>query len=183
LTTEYLGLLGKSPTVKMVSGLRIEDRLDGISNYNSWKERIKLVLLVNDLWEFVDTQITKPTDAAELAKYNKSDAKARLIILDGVKDHLIPHLTGKTTTWHMWEALKTLFQNKNENWKMVLREKLREIRMTGSENVTSYLTRIQQVRDELAAIGDDVADTELVRTTLKGFSEQWKFVHQRSCVT
>jgi hypothetical protein len=95
-----------------------------------------------------------------------------LIILDAVKDHLIPH--GKTTARHMWEALKTFFRNKNENWKMVLREKLREIRMTSSENVTSYLTRIQQVRDEIAAIGDDVADTELVRTTLKGFSKQCK---------
>jgi hypothetical protein len=67
-----------------------------------------------------------------------------LIILDGVKDHLIPHLTGKATTWYMWGALETLFQNKNENRKMVLREKLREIKMTGSENVTSYLTRIRR---------------------------------------
>jgi len=101
--------------MKMVFGLRIKDRLDGISNYSSWKERIKLVLLVNDMWEFADTQTTKPTDPTELAKYNKSDAKARLIILDGVEDHLIPYLTGKATSWHMWEALKTLFQNKNKN--------------------------------------------------------------------
>jgi hypothetical protein len=174
LTAEYLGLLSKSPTTKMVSRLRIEDRLDAISNYSSWKERIKLVLLVNDLWEFVDTHTTKPTDPAELAKYNKSDAKARLIILDGVKDRLIPDLTGKDTSWHTWEALKALFQYKNENRKMVLREKLREIGMTGSKNVTSYLTKIQQVRYELAAIGDNVADIELVRTTLKGSSKQWK---------
>ena len=95
-----------------------------------------------------------------------------MIILDGVKDHLIPHLTGKNTAWHMWEALKTLFQNKNENRKMVLREKLREIRMTNSKKVTSYLTRIQQVRAEL--VGNDVADTDLVRMTHKGLSEQWK---------
>jgi hypothetical protein len=78
LTVEYLGLLGKSPTVKMVSGLRIEDQLDGISNYSSWKEIIKLVLLVNDLWEFVDTQTTKPTDPAELAKYNKVRCKGQV---------------------------------------------------------------------------------------------------------
>jgi predicted mannosyl-3-phosphoglycerate phosphatase (HAD superfamily) len=73
-----------------------------------------------------------------LAKYNKLDENFRLIILDGVKDDLIPHLTGKTTSRYMWEALEILFQNKNENRKMVLREKLKEIRMTTSENVTIY---------------------------------------------
>jgi hypothetical protein len=173
LTVEYHGLLD-NPIVMMVYGLRVEDQLDGISTYSSWKERIKLVFLVNDLWEFSNTSITKPIDAIELAKYKKSDAKARLTILDGVKDHLIPHLTGNTTTWHMWEALEMLFHNKNENGNMVLREKIMEIGMTGSKNVTLYITRIQQVHDEIAVIGDDVADIELVRMELKGFSEQWK---------
>jgi hypothetical protein len=56
---------------------------------------------------------------------------------------------------------------------MVLREKLRDTKMTGSETVTSYLTRIQQVRDELAAVGETVSDSELVRTTLKGFTKEW----------
>jgi hypothetical protein len=90
-----------------------------------------------------------------------------------VKDHLIPHLSGKTTARDMWEALKSLFQSKNENRKMVLREKLRDTKMTGSDTVTTYLTRIRQVRDELAAIGETVDDSELVRTTLKGFTKEW----------
>jgi hypothetical protein len=63
----------------------------------------------------------------------------------------------------MWEALKRLFQRKNENHKMVLREKLRDTKMTGSDTVTSYLTKIQQVRDELVAVGETVSDSELVR--------------------
>jgi hypothetical protein len=48
--------------------------------------------------------------------------------------------------------MKTLFQSKNENLKMVLREKLKDTKMTGSDTVTTYLTQIRQVRDELAAI-------------------------------
>jgi hypothetical protein len=39
--------------------------------------------------------------------------------------------------------------------------------------VTSYLTRIPKVYDELAVIGDDVEKTELERKTIKGFSEKW----------
>ena len=50
--------------------------------------------------------------------------------LDEVKDHLIMHLSGKYIVWEMMEALKDLFQSKNENHKMLLREKLRDTKMT-----------------------------------------------------
>jgi len=56
---------------------------------------------------------------------------------------------------------------------MVLREKLRDIQMTGSYMMTSYLTHIRQVRDELAVIGETMVDSELVRTILKGFTKEW----------
>jgi hypothetical protein len=138
----------------VASSLRFEDRLDGVSNYSPWKERIMLVLMENDIWEFSNSIVAPPTDPKDLAAHKLKDVKAKRIILDGVKDHLIPHLSGKTTARDMWEALKSLFQSKNENRKMVLREKLRDTKMTGSDTVTTYLTRIRQVRDELAAIGE-----------------------------
>ena len=49
---------------------------------------------------------------------------------------------------------------------MVLREKLRN-------KVTTYLTKITQVRDELGAAGEKVEDEELVRHALNGFSTKW----------
>jgi hypothetical protein len=56
---------------------------------------------------------------------------------------------------------------------MVLREKLKSIKMTKAENVVTYLTRLTQVRDELGAVGEAIADSDLVRTTLNGVSKQW----------
>ena len=54
----------------------------------------------------------------------------------------------------MWSTLTSLYQSSNENWKMVLREKLKSIRMNKGENMTTYFTKITQVRDELGAIGE-----------------------------
>jgi hypothetical protein len=119
------------------SGLRFEDGLDKVSNYSHWKERIMLVLMEDGIWEFANTQITPPTDAAELVIHNQKDVKVGHIILDGVKDHLIALLSGETTVKDMWEALKSLFESKNENRKMVLREKLMDTKMTRSDTVTS----------------------------------------------
>ena len=62
-------------------------------------------------------------DAQALATFNKKDIKARQIILDVVKDHVIPHLPGKDRAFKMWDALTSLYESSNENQKMVTRQK------------------------------------------------------------
>ena len=56
---------------------------------------------------------------------------------------------------------------------MVLREKLKSINMNKGENMTTYLTRITQVRDEIGAIGEVIESVELMRTTLNGVAKPW----------
>jgi hypothetical protein len=160
----------------MATGLRFEDRLDGATNFSPWKERIVLLLEDVELWDIVNnTQsnpVTVPTTATLLATFQKKNVKAKRIILDAIKDHVIPHVAGKTNAYEMWASFTKLYQSSNENWKMVLREKLRNIKMTETEKVSSYLARITQVRDELGAVGEVISDGELVRSALNVFSEK-----------
>ena len=37
-------------------------------------------------------------DPVQLSDFNKKNAKGKRLILDGVKDHVIPHVKGKTCT-------------------------------------------------------------------------------------
>ena len=80
---------------------------------------------MNDLLNFAKTIVTPPTDATLLVEHNKKEAKARMLILDAVRDHIIPHILGKKATREMWEALTKLYQSDNHNRKMALRDKLR----------------------------------------------------------
>jgi hypothetical protein len=91
-----------------------------------------------------------------------------------VKDHLIPHLAKKKTAKEMCDALKNLFEVKNENRKMALKAKLHDTKMGKEESVSSYLTWVAQVKDELAAIGEVILDSELVRIALNGFTKDWE---------
>ena len=161
-------------------GLRTEDKLDGAANFVSWKARILLVPRENELWEEVvrnttANPITIPpsTDAVLLAAFNKKDIKAMRIILDAVKDHVIPHISVKDHVHEMWIALTGLFATTNENRKMVLREKLKNIKMVKGEACMAYLTRISQVRDELAAVGVAIDALEFVRIALNGVTAPW----------
>ena len=118
-------MLGLEFCSEMATRLRLEDRLDGAGNFVPWKARLVLILEENELWdEVVYNTTTDPivvpasTDAQALSVFNKKDIKARRIILDVVKDHVIPHISSKTRAYQMWDALIKLFQSSNENRKM-----------------------------------------------------------------
>lgn len=157
----------------MVIGLRYEDRLEGGLNFSPCKERITLLLEENEIWDIAKNTKTIPTDATPLAAFNKKNVKAKRILLDAVKDHVIPHVSRKKYAFQMWEALTKLYQSDNHNRKMALREKLKSTRMSKTNTVASYLTRVSQIRDGLGAVGETIKDEELVRTTLNGFLEKW----------
>jgi hypothetical protein len=103
-----------------VVGLRVEDRLVGAGNWSPWKARIVLILEELELWDIVQNSIVPPTDAVLLAEFRKRNIKAKRIILDAMKDHIIPLVSGKDFTFQMWQSLCGLYQSHNQNCNMVL---------------------------------------------------------------
>ena len=93
----------------MAVQLRVEEKLQGAQNFPTWKERITRIVDVSDAEEYIDFTKVAPTDPTELVAWKKIDSRAMLIILDGVKDHIVPHLFGKKTTSKMWKALESLY--------------------------------------------------------------------------
>ena len=73
------------------NGLRLEYALEGSSNYIAWKDRMEAMLEDNKLKEFINNDIPKPptTNAQDLAEWTKCVAKARMIILERVQDHIV----------------------------------------------------------------------------------------------
>ena len=136
------------------TSLRDHDRLDEASNFGVQKPRISLLLEENGIKDYVASVVAIHTNATQLATYKKDDSKARMIILDGVKDHIIPHISELDIGKKIWDAILSLYQNATTNRKMILREKLKNTQMNHGEDVTSYLTKLRLVKDELAAIGD-----------------------------
>jgi hypothetical protein len=87
--------------------------LEGASNFIPWRENIALVLEEQGLWEFVEGNPIPPTNPTQFATHIKKDVKEKRIIIDGVKDHTISHLSGKKTGKEIWESLTKLYQSNN----------------------------------------------------------------------
>jgi hypothetical protein len=90
--------------------------------------------------------------------------KAQQVILDAMKK----------TTKEMFNATVSLYQSENINKKMILQNKLKSIEMTRSDTITSYLVKVTQIHDQLAAVGEKIADAEQVNMALNGFPGSWE---------
>jgi hypothetical protein len=132
-----------------------------------------MILEVNDVSEHVSDKAAASTGTVELVIWNKGEAKAKSLILDGIKDHVVPQLSRKAKAKYMWKALSDLYQNKNENRVMALRKQLHGTKMAKGEVVIPYLTKITQIKYELATVGEKTEDPELVRIALDGFTKSW----------
>ena len=154
------------------NGLRDQDWLDGASNYVIWKARISCLLDEHDLKMYIDSVVVVPNDTDPLKKYKAEMVKGKWLILDGVRDHVVCHIIGKGTTKEMWDALATLYEGSSEQRKMYFEVKLRSTRMEKGEHIDAFLSKLQEVQDQLAVVGSTPQPTEMVRLALNSVSEE-----------
>ena len=98
-------------------GFRDQDRLDETSNYVIWKTRILVVLEEYDLEAYVKSLVVVLVENDQKKKYKPEKGMEKMLILDGVRDHVASHLQGKDTTREMWEALSSLYEGSSEQRK------------------------------------------------------------------
>jgi len=123
------------------NGLRLEYALEGSLNYISWKDRMEAMLDDNGLKEFIEAEVPKPTDTAQVDAWQKKTAKCRRILLKGVKDLIVSSLHGKASPYLMWKALTDLFQSKSDQRMMALKDKLRNIKYEKGDSMPKYLMK------------------------------------------
>ena len=67
-------------------GMRVEDHLDGATNFISWKSGV-LILEENDLLKPFNEKVPKPDAKEDKPHWKKSDARVRKILVDLVIYH------------------------------------------------------------------------------------------------
>ena len=65
----------------------------------------------------------------------KKLVKAKKIISDSIKDHLIPHVSSLKTPKEMFDSLTKLFEGKNINQKMALRNQLKNVKIHNAKTI------------------------------------------------
>ena len=87
------------------------NKLVGINNFLAWKNRINLLLKENELLEHVKGNIIGPVkeQTQPSAKYNKDETRAQRLLIESIKDSLIPYVSKFETSKEIYDKLIELF--------------------------------------------------------------------------
>ena len=111
-------------------------------------------------------------DAAALLKRKRKRALALICL--SVRDEIIPFISSLTDPYVCWETLANLYENRSVGRKLLLRNKLQMIRMKEDESVSTYLNRVQDIINQLAAVGENISKNQLVLQVLASFPDSWE---------
>lgn len=96
------------------------------------------------------------------------------IIVDGVRNHIMPIITKHETAYHMFKALESAFNINNASRTLALKREINHISMKKGESINAYFMRILVLRDELATLGYEIQIKELTLISLDGLPSTWK---------
>ena len=80
---------------KMEKNTNLDENIEGVENFIAWNYRIMLILEENDLEGFIKEEVAEPEGYEAKAKHKKDMIKAKRIIVDSIKDHLIPQVSSR----------------------------------------------------------------------------------------
>ena len=126
----------------MMASIRTEDKLDGSSKFNNWKARVIAILEEHDLDHYVTTVVAKLTTNTRQASFKRNQAKARRIIYDSVKEHIMPIITPLKTAKECFNTLVKLYKTKATNHKGLLKSQLHYLKIAKDESMNSFFTKI-----------------------------------------
>ena len=131
----------------MSARTKLVDKLEGVENFRAWKYRIGLVLEEIDLAKFIKENVPEPEEDEAKKKYKKDMIRAKRIIADSIKDQLIPQVSSKNTPKDMFDAPTKMYEGRNINQKMNLRNQLNNTKMQKGETIQDYFSRFSQFKE------------------------------------
>ena len=94
---------------------QLEEKIGEDDNLQAWKYKISLILEENDLDQFIIGDVPELEENEAKAAHKRSMDKAKRIIADSIKHHLIPHVSTLKKSKEVYDAFTNIFEGKNIN--------------------------------------------------------------------
>ncbi len=73
----------------------------------------------------------------------------------------------------MWKTLKDLYQNRSDQRKLALKDKLRKIKCEKGDTISMFLNKLTTCRDELESVRVMTTDDDILSLALLGLPKSW----------
>ncbi|KOB77348.1 Retrovirus-related Pol polyprotein from transposon TNT 1-94, partial [Operophtera brumata] len=140
-------------------------KLEGVSNYNSWKFQMKMVLTLEGLWSCIGSADSQ-TDTSR-------DQKALARICLSVKAACHQHVRHCVKAKEAWDKLANTFEDKGLYRRVLLLRQLHHTDYSQFSSMTDYIDRIMTRVQQLADIGRVIDDAEVAELLLSGLPQEF----------
>jgi len=150
------------------------NKLVGTNNFLAWRKRTNLPLQENELLEHIKGNITilAKEQTQALAKYNKDETRAQRILIESIKDSLIPYVSKLETSKEIYDKLVDLFSVSTVGEVISLQNELYKMKIS-KEGIALCFMKISEMRDQLQELGEVMSDREMTTIVLNALPEDW----------
>ena len=143
------------------------DKLD-LSNWMTWKLKIKHLLLAKDLWGFVDGMEVLRDDASaqQQAEFNKKSQKTFYTMVMSVSSSQLYLITSYEEPGRAWTALKNHFERYTLVNKLILKKQYFKMEMVEGTPIKAHIKTMKELTHRLAAINAPIAEEDQIVTQL-----------------
>lgn len=143
-------------------------------NYQLWKYQMQHVLKSQGLLGQVDGTCAKPTEAVGISKWEKDDSKAFVALLGAMKEEQAADLASVATAKELWDKLSRMCEQKSAHNKITLMSKFQACKMEPTKKVTSFISRLQNMKKALEDVKETVSKTTLIAKILRGLPARFQ---------
>ena len=144
------------------------DKLNA-TNFHAWKQKIKHLLALKDLSEFIDPDASFD----DTTEWRKKDIKAQAIIGLTLSDELLENVREVTTTSEMWKTICDVFERHTLLNKLSARRKFYTATKEEGESALQFANRIRQLAATLKSMNVTIEDSEMAMAMLNGLPEAY----------
>ena len=145
-------------------------------NFDTWKFKVKHLLIGKELWDYVDGTKVKPddtADAAAKAAYRKKADQAMSVLVLSVGDEYLYLITECQSAAEVWVKLTGHFERDTLTNRIFLKKKYFRMELKDGLPIESHLRSMKELTDRLAAVKAPVSEEDQVAVLLGSLPEQY----------
>lgn len=151
-------------------------------NFETWSVRVKMLLIRDDLWEFIESDCPVPvkeensdviTNLAEINLWLKRDQKAIATIVLLIDDTQLSLIRNSTTSKEVWKTLRDYHQKGTLTNKVSILKMICRLQLNENESMEKHLYKLDELFQRFANIGGTFEESFRVAIVLSSLPESY----------
>lgn len=140
-------------------------------NWATWRFRMELMLMREDLWSTVKD--AKPEPEVITSSWTRKDEKARTLIGLALDDNQLSHIMDAGSAKEMWDKLEGYHERGSLSNKKHILRKLCSMRLNEDESMSDHLVEASELVHRLARMGESLKEHLFVAILLSSLPESY----------